>query len=135
MKIVALIAQALIGLIFLVFGLNGFFNFLHGALPSGLAGQFLTAMIHSHYLWLVAGTQVLAGALLLINRYIPLALVFSGALLANILMFHATMARGDIGLAIAVAILWLIVCVRYRAALAPLFASKPAASAREKVAA
>lgn len=134
MKIIALIARVLLGLVFFVFGLNGFFNFLHGALPGGLAGQFLAAMIHSHYLWLVAGTQVLAGALLLINRYVPLALVLSGALLANILMFHATMARGDIGLAIVVAILWLIVCIRYRAALAPLFASNPAASVRENVA-
>lgn len=133
MKIVALIAQVLIGLIFLVFGLNGFFNFLHGALPSGLAGQFLTAMIHSHYLWLVAGTQVLAGALLLINRYVPLALVLAGALLANILTYHAAMADANVGLAIVVTILWLIVCIRYRAALAPLFASKPAASVRENV--
>lgn len=134
MKIVTLIARILLGIVFVVFGLNGFLNFIHGALPGDLAGQFLGAMIHSHYVWLVAGTQVVSGALLIANRYVALALVLAGAMLANILMFHLTMARADIGLAIVCFILWLLVCIRHRTALAPLFASKPEASVREKVA-
>lgn len=134
MKIVALIARVLLGLIFLVAGLNGFLNFLRGPMPTGLAGQFSIAMIQSHYLWLVAGTQVVAGALLLVNRYISLALVLAGALLANILMFHATMAHASAGPGIVCTILWLIVCIYYRAALAPLFASKTEAPVRAKVA-
>ena len=52
MRIVVLIARLLLGLIFLVFGLNGFLNVLNmGPLPTGLAGQFISALLLSHYLW------------------------------------------------------------------------------------
>lgn len=50
MKIVTLIARILLGLIFVVFGLNGFLNFLSmGPMPTGLAGQFVGALVLSHY--------------------------------------------------------------------------------------
>ena len=50
MKIVLLIARLLLGLIFVVFGLNGFLNFLSmGPMPTGLAGQFIGALFLSHY--------------------------------------------------------------------------------------
>jgi len=49
MKIVTLIARILLGLIFVVFGLNGFLNFLSmGPMPTGLAGQFVGALVLSH---------------------------------------------------------------------------------------
>ena len=64
MKIVTLIARLLLGLIFVVFGLNGFLNFLSmGPMPSGLAGQFIGALALSHYFWVVAALQVVGGAL------------------------------------------------------------------------
>ncbi|MGC1783983.1 MAG: hypothetical protein WA708_15790 [Acidobacteriaceae bacterium] len=125
MKIVALIARILLGLFFLVFGLNGFFNFLHGALPGGMAGTFLGVLIHSHYVYFVSGIQLIAGILLLIDRYVPLALVLLGAVIANILVYHLTMDLAGIPMAIFVAILWAIVAWRFRASLAPLFRSKP----------
>ena len=54
MRIVVLIARLLLGLIFLVFGLNGFLNVLNmGPLPTGLAGQFISALLLSHYLWFI----------------------------------------------------------------------------------
>ena len=49
MKIAALIARILLGLVFVVFGLNGFLNFMKGPLPSGVAGQFLGALMQSHF--------------------------------------------------------------------------------------
>ena len=49
MKIAVLIARVLLGLLFLVFGLNGFLNFLHMPMPSGLAGQYMGALFVSHY--------------------------------------------------------------------------------------
>lgn len=124
MKIVVRILQVLLGLVFFIFGLNGFFNFIHGALPGGAAGEFLGSMIHSHYIWLVAGTQVLAGVFLLINRYVPLALVLSGALIANILMFHLTMARGDVGFAVVIALFWVILVAWYWRYVVPLFIAR-----------
>jgi putative oxidoreductase len=92
MKIVTLIARILLGLVFLVFGLNGFLNFLNtGPAPTGLAGQFLGALILSHYYWVVAALQIAGGALLLVNRFVPLALVLLGPVIVNIICFHVFM--------------------------------------------
>ncbi len=89
MKIVTLIARILLGLIFVVFGLNGFLNFLSmGPMPSGLAGQFIGALVLSHYFWVVAALQVAGGALLLVNRFVPLALVLLGPVIVNIILYH-----------------------------------------------
>jgi len=49
MKIVVLIVRLLLGLVFFVFGLNAFLQFLKGPIPGGLAGQFLQALFQSHY--------------------------------------------------------------------------------------
>ena len=115
MKVVTLIARLLLGLIVVVFGLNGFFNFLNmGPMPSGLAGQFIGALALSHYFWVVAGLQVVGGALLLVNRFVPLALVLLGPVIVNILLYHLFLNLTGIGLAIVVAILWLIVFYGHR---------------------
>jgi putative oxidoreductase len=85
-----LIARLLLGLIFVVFGLNGFLNFFNmGPMPSGLAGQFIGALGLSHYFWVVAALQVAGGALLLINRFVPLGLVLLGPVIVNIILYHA----------------------------------------------
>src|SRR5712672_1916675 len=110
MKIVTLIARILLGLVFLVFGLNGFLNFLNtGPAPTGLAGQFLGALILSHYYWVVAALQIAGGALLLVNRFVPLALVLLGPVIVNIICFHVFMNPSGAPLAALVTVLWLIV--------------------------
>jgi len=115
MKIVILIARLLLGLIFVVIGLNGFLNFLSmGPMPTGLAGQFIGALFQSHYFFVVAALQVLGGALLLVNRFVPLALVLLGPVIVNILLYHLFLNPAGIGLAIAVTILWFIVFYRHR---------------------
>src|SRR6202158_3335671 len=115
MKIVTLIAHILLGLVFLVFGLNGFLNFLNtGPAPTGLAGQFLGALILSHYYWVVAALQIAGGALLLVNRFVPLALVLLGPIIVNIILYHVMLNPAGIALAIVVAILWLIVFYAHR---------------------
>ncbi len=115
MKIVTLIARLLLGLIVVVFGLNGFLNFLNmGPLPSGLAGQFIIALAASHYFWVVAGLQVVGGVLLLVNRFVPLALVLLGPIIVNILLYHVFLNRSGAQLAILVTILWFIVFYGHR---------------------
>jgi len=110
MKIVTLIARILLGLVFLVFGLNGFLNFLNtGPAPTGLAGQFLGALILSHYYWVVAALQIAGGALLLVNRFVPLALVLLGPIIVNIICFHVFMNPSGAIPAAVVTVLWLIV--------------------------
>lgn len=115
MKIVTLIARLLLGLMFLVFGLNGFLNFINmGPMPSGLAGQFIGSLVLSHYFWVVAGLQVAGGALLLVNRYVPLALVLLGPVIVNIVLYHVFLNPSGIALAVVAVILWLIVFYSYR---------------------
>ncbi|HEY3037811.1 MAG TPA: hypothetical protein VGJ66_03690 [Pyrinomonadaceae bacterium] len=115
MKIATLIARLLLGLIFVVFGLNGFLNFLNmGPLPTGLAGQFIGALAQSHYYWVVAGLQVAGGVLLLLNRFVPLALVLLGPVIVNILLYHLFLSPTGVALAIVVTILWFIVFYGHR---------------------
>ena len=115
MKIVVLIARLLLGLTFVVFGLNGFLNFLSmGPMPSGLAGQFIGALFQSHYYYVVAGLQVIGGVLLLASRFVPLALVLLGPIIVNILLYHVFLNPAGIALAIFVTILWLIVFYGHR---------------------
>ena len=125
MKIVILIARILLGLIFVVFGLNGFLNFLSmGPMPTGLAGQFIGALFMSHYYWIVAGLQVIGGLLLLVNRFVPLALVLLGPIIVNILLYHLFLNPAGIGLAILVTILWFIVFYGHRQYFAGIFAQR-----------
>jgi putative oxidoreductase len=115
MRVLTLIARLLLGLMFLVFGLNAFLNFLNmGPMPSGLAGQFMGALYMSHYIWVVAALQVIGGLLLLIGRYVPLALVLLGPVIVNILLYHLFLSTAGVPLAIVATILWFIVFYAYR---------------------
>jgi putative oxidoreductase len=121
MKIAALIARYLLGLIFLVFGLNGFLHFLPMPPMPPLAVEYFTVLIKSHYMVLVFLLQVVGGALLLVNRFVPLALVLLGPVLVNILMFHVLMAPSGLPVALITTILWFIVFYRVRGAFARIF--------------
>ncbi|MBV8820861.1 MAG: hypothetical protein JO022_21045 [Acidobacteriaceae bacterium] len=128
MKIAGLISQILLGLIFTFFGLNGFLHFLPTPPLTGVSGAFMGALISSHYVFLVAGTQLIAGVLLLANQFVPLALALLAPVIANILVYHLTMDPGTIPLALVVAILWVLAIWRFRAHFAPLFVRKPVVS-------
>ncbi|MDQ6933543.1 MAG: DoxX family membrane protein [Candidatus Eremiobacteraeota bacterium] len=126
MPIVVLVCRLLLGLMFTVFGLNGFLLFMPPPphIP-GYAGAFSAAMMSSHYVYLTAGVQLLCGVLLLLNRYVPLALVMLAAVIANILTFHITMwPQPLVPFPILVTLLWLIVAWPLRAHFAPLFVRK-----------
>jgi putative oxidoreductase len=122
MRIASIIARYLLGLIFLVFGLNGFLHFIPMPPPKGaLAAQFGGAIFASRYWVVVFGVQVLGGVLLLVNRYVVLALVLLGPVIVNIFFFHALMAPEGLPLAIVVVVLWVILAVRYKQYLAGIF--------------
>jgi putative oxidoreductase len=124
MKILTNVSRFLLGLIFLVFGLNGFLHFIPMPPPSGVAGQFLGAMFVSKYLLVVSGLQVISGALLLIDRYVPLALTILGPIIVNILLFHGLMNPAGIGLAVFVTILWAVVFASVGSAFAGIFQAR-----------
>lgn len=123
MRIVTMIARLLLGLAFVVFGLNGFLNFLSmGPMPTGLAGQFMGALVQSHYFWVVAALQVAGGVLLLVNRYVPLGLVLLGPVIVNILLYHIFLLPAGIVMALVVTVLWFIVFYAYRQYFSGIFA-------------
>jgi putative oxidoreductase len=124
MKITATIARILLGLLFLTFGLNGFLHFIPMPPPSGLAGQYLGALFVSHYLVAVFLLQLFAGALLLINRYVPVALVLLGPVLVNILLFHSLMAPEGLPLALVASALWFIAFFGARRAFSGIFVAR-----------
>src|SRR5882724_11667261 len=122
MKILATIARYLLALIFLVFGMNGFLHFIPQPPPtSELAQQYFTVMSTSHYLVFVFGLQLIAGALFLFPRTVPLALTIAGPLIVNILLFHALMDPGGIVPGLVVTALWFVIYWHFRAAFYGIF--------------
>ena len=126
MRIASIIARYLLGLIFLVFGLNGFLHFIPMPPPKGLAAQFGGAIFVSHYWVVIFGVQVIGAVLLLVNRFVPLALVLLGPVIVNIFFFHALMAPEGLPLAIVVVVLWVILAVRYKQYFAGIFVQNAA---------
>ena len=121
MKLAFTAARCLLGLIFLVFGLNGFLHFLPTPTPAGVAGQFFAALYLSHYLVVIFLLQAGPAVLLLINRYVPLALTLLGPIVVNILFFHLLMAPRGLPLAFTVSILWFVTALSVRSAFRGLF--------------
>ena len=124
MKIAVLIARILLGLIFLVFGLNGFLNFIHGPMPTGVAGQYLAVMGGTLYIHFVFVVQIVGGLLLLSGQFVPLALVLLGPVIVNILLFHVSMQPSGLPPGLFAAVLWFIVFFGVRRAFAGIFAQK-----------
>ena len=129
MKAASTIARYLAGVIFLVFGLNGFLHFIPLSQPEGVAAQFIGALFVSHYLTVIFAVQVIAALLLLLNRYVPLGLAILAPVIVNILCFHALMAPSGLPLALFVALLWTLAFFEVRPAFAGLFQSRVQARA------
>ncbi len=122
MRIASLIARFLLSLVFLVFGLNGFLQFIPmGPLPTGVAGQFVSALMASHYALVVSAFQLAGAILLLMNRFVPLGLTILAPVIVNIFLFHALMAPAGLPLAILVSVLWLLAAYPVRYNFAGLF--------------
>lgn len=125
MKVAALIARILLGLAFA--GLGALPFFMHNPPPqAGLAGEFNAIFYQSHWVLFVAFAQVVAGVLLLIDRYVPVALIILAGFLYNSYAFHITMMPAGLVGPVVVTILWLIVALPYRSVFAPIFASRQA---------
>jgi len=124
MRTASAIARYLAGAIFFVMGLNGFLHFIPFPPPQGVAGQFIGALYVSHYLWVIFAFQLIAGVLLLVNRYVPLAVALLAPVIFNILTFHVLMAPSGLPLALFVAVLWVLIFIDVRPAFSGLFQSR-----------
>ncbi|EEF60093.1 hypothetical protein [Pedosphaera parvula] len=127
MKIATIIVRSLLGLIFIVFGLNLFLHFIPmPPPPEGPARDFMTSLFVSHYVYVVGALQVAGGLLLLSDRSAPLALTLLGPVIVNILCFHAFMAPAGLPMAIVVSVLALFLLWRYRGNFAGILVTAPA---------
>jgi putative oxidoreductase len=126
MKITSIIARYLLGLIFTVFGLNGFLNFIHQPPTTNpLTLQFLVSVSESHFAAFFFAIQLLGGLLLLSGYFVPLALTVLAAELYNILAFHLTLAPASIAPALVACVLWVLVFLQYRENFKGIFRAKP----------
>jgi putative oxidoreductase len=124
MKIASTIARYLLGALFTFAGLNGFFHFLPGAPPPGPGANFVLAMTATGYQYVIFVCQLIPGLLLLINRYVPLALCILGPVIVNIFFFHVFMVPQGLALAAVVVILWVLVALRNKQHLAGILAQR-----------
>jgi len=123
-KIAAMIARYLLGLLFLVFGSNMFLHFIPmGPMPPGVAGQFSAALFAAHYFNVVGAIMVVSSILLLINRYVPLGLILLAPILVGILFVHILFAPG-LPMALIVAALWILTAWPVRSAFSGLLQAR-----------
>lgn len=125
-NIATIAARLLLGLIFFVFGLNGFLHFIPMPPPSGESGAFLMALFATGYMFpLIKGIEVIGGLLLLANRAVPFALVILAPIIVNIAAYHLVLEPGY-GMVITLGVLTSYLAYVHREQFAPLFASKAA---------
>ncbi len=116
-----MIARLLLGLIFFVFGLNGFLNFLPAPPMPEAAGAFAGALAATGYMFpLIKGLEVLVGLLLLSNKFVPLALLLLAPITVNIFLFHAVLAPAGLALPVVIVLLHVYLASTYKAVYKPL---------------
>lgn len=123
-------ARVVLGFLFTVFGLNFFLHFLpQPPMAAGPATEFLGALMASGFVMTVVKvTEVVAGVLLLSNRFVPLALALLAPVVVGVVGFHVSLAPATGAPAYLVLALELYLAYAYRAAFAPMLAARVAPS-------
>ena len=125
------IARVLLALLFLLFGLNGFLNFIPA--PKDIPQDIITvsmALMKAGYMNVVSAVEIIVALLLLTNRFVPLALTLLAPILVGILTFHIALQPSTIGPGIVVTLLELYLAWCYRKAFCPMLAAKVASGGR-----
>jgi putative oxidoreductase len=98
MKHLPTIAGALLGLAFVVFGLNHFLNFIPMPPDPSPADAphklFMGALVPTGYLTFVKVLEILGGVLVAVPRTRNLGLLVLGPIIVNILCFHIFLTKG-----------------------------------------
>jgi uncharacterized membrane protein YphA (DoxX/SURF4 family) len=117
MKFAVIGARVLLGLIFLVFGLHGFFHFSFIPMPemSEAGGAFMGALMGTGYFMMVVkAVEVTAGLMILTGRFLPLGLILLAPVSVNILLFHIFLDPAGMGMAIFIVAMQLFLAWSYR---------------------
>ena len=124
---VTAIVRILLGLMFLLFGLNGFLNFIPAPKEMPVDIMNVTgALMKGGYMTVVSGTEVLVAVLLLLNRFVPLALALVAPIIVGIITFHIALAPSTIVPGVVVLIMELYLAWSYRGAFRPMLKAKVA---------
>jgi putative oxidoreductase len=128
MKIIVLICRILLGLMFFVLGLNNILHFIHMPPPSGDALTWITILAVHHWMNFVGTLMTVSGLLLLVNRFVPLALTLLAPIITCILLYHALLWPHGAAPAILALVLELILIAVYFRSFTPLLAMNPEAN-------
>lgn len=124
-KKLPVISRYLLGLIFFVFGLNGFLMFLPMPPPKPeMAKLFEGIMSFGYLLPLVKGIEVVAGAMLLLDLFVPIVLIFLSPIVVNIFLVHAFHEPDGLIMAVAIVVMMVILGKAYFNYFASLFTKK-----------
>ena len=124
-RVVTAIVRVLLGVVFLVFGLNGFLNFMPA--PKNLPPDVITVstgLMKGGYLPVVSATEIIVALLLLTNRFVPLALVLLAPIVVGIITFHIAVAPATIGPGLVVLAMELYLAWAYRGAFRTILRAK-----------
>ncbi len=112
-----IVARVLLGLVFFVFGLNGFLHWFPLPTMKGAAAEFMGGLVASGYFFpLLFGTYTITGAALLTGRFVPV--------IVNIVAVHLFLAPSGFPLTILVVALELFLAWSYRAAFRSLLCAR-----------
>lgn len=120
MKTAVLITRILLGLIFVVFGLNGFLLFITPPQHTPEGDTFINLLVSTGLMYVEKSFEVMGGALLLLNFYVPLALAILAPIVFSILLFHLLMERNTLVIGVVPFLLWLFLAWAFRSQFAPL---------------
>lgn len=132
MKFAVIGARVLLGLIFVVFGLNGFFNFIPPPEMNDAAGAFMGALAGTGYFMIVVKlVEVAAGLMILTGRFLPLGLIVLAPVSVNILLFHVFLDQSGLGMAVFIIVMQLFLAWAYRDSFRDVLRSNPAPAVQD----
>jgi uncharacterized membrane protein YphA (DoxX/SURF4 family) len=115
MKFAVIGARILLGLVFVVFGLNGFFHFIPTPEMNEASGSFMGALVATGYFMMVVkAVEVAAGLMILTGRFVPLGLIILAPVSVHILLLHAFLDQGGLPMAIFIILAQLFLAWAYR---------------------
>lgn len=121
------VGRILLGLPLVVFGLNGFLNFIPPPttpLPEGATAFFAALLATGYMLPMITLTLLVPGLMLLTNRFVPLALVLLAPFFVNSVAFHIALEPSGLPMALIFLALELSLAWAYRRAYAPLLTAR-----------
>ena len=121
---VFVLVRLVLGLVLLVFGLNGFFNFMPNPPAPPEAGEFFAALAKTGYFFpFVKAIEVIVGVLLLTDRLTAFALVLFAPILVGIAQINFFLNPSGIPITLGLLGLYVVLVYHYRASYYPMFRS------------